>query len=207
MVLAHYRQSHPQVFCVQVGAFDGMTDDPLYPLVEKHALRGVLVEPQKDAFARLSANYAKFGDRFRLVNAAIGSEDGTLPFYRIKDGAEGPDWLRLIASLDRSVLMTHKRLVPNLESLVVVDQVQAMTFSTLLDATQGVHVDLLVIDAEGYDGKILRMFDVGTRCPAIVRFEHKHLDRDDHEACLRELIGRGYQVAVSPDDTLAYRVS
>jgi hypothetical protein len=72
MVLSHYRVSHPLIRYVQVGAFDGVSDYPTYPLIEKHGLQGILVEPQRDAFERLRANYAHFDPTAYVpVNAAI----------------------------------------------------------------------------------------------------------------------------------------
>jgi hypothetical protein len=106
MVISHYRVTHPQISFLQIGAFDGTSGDPIYPLLEKHRLHGILVEPQQDAFERLKANYAHFeSEAFLLVNAAIGAHDGTAVLYRIKPDAPGPSWLPQIASFDRSVLM------------------------------------------------------------------------------------------------------
>src|SRR5438552_1031180 len=59
-LLANYRHGHSEICFLQVGAFDGVLGDPIYPLIEKYDLRGYLLEPQRDAFARLKANYARF---------------------------------------------------------------------------------------------------------------------------------------------------
>jgi len=36
ILLSHYRQAHPDICFLQVGAFDGVSADPNYPLIEKH---------------------------------------------------------------------------------------------------------------------------------------------------------------------------
>jgi len=203
-VLAHYRQSHSGVFCLQVGAYDGIAGDPIYPLAEKYGLRGVLVEPQRDAFEKLRTNYQKFGDRFEIVNAAIAEKDGKVPLYRIQPGATGPEWLPQLASLHRETVLRHKLTVPNIEALMSVEEVPSLTFSTLFKTMGISHVDLLQVDTEGYDAEILRMFDLRTRRPPIVRFEHKHLSSEAHETCIRELISLGYKLAMAEGDTLAY---
>jgi len=206
MVLSHFRQQHANPFCLQIGAFDGVAGDPIYPLIEKHALHGVLVEPLKDAFERLQANYAKFGGRFTLINAAVGPVDGKRTFYRIRKEATGPDWIPQLASFDKDVVLKHRRSVPNIESLLVVEDVPCMTFSTLLATTQAGQIDVLQIDSEGYDAEILRQFDLRRREPAIVHFEHKHLSQRDHEQCIRELIELGYKLTLSRENTLAYMI-
>lgn len=205
MVLAHYRQTHTEIRYLEVGAFDGVSGDPLYPLIEKHALRGCLIEPQQDAFARLQANYRHFpSGGFVFVNAAIGERDGAVPLYRIRPEFRGPDWLPQIASLDRDFLVGLSDLVPDLESFLEIETVPCLTFDTLFRTYGLPPVDLLQIDAEGRDAEILELFDVPRRRPAIVHFEHKHLSEAAYERCLDCLIPAGYKISISQDDTLAY---
>jgi len=208
ILLSHYRQAHPDVCFLQVGAFDGVSADPIYPLIEKHGLRGYLIEPQADAFARLKANYARFGGSgFVFVNAAIGEKDGTVPLYRIKPGARGPEWLPQTASLDKNFHKSIAEVVPDLESMMEIEQVPCLTFPTLY-STYGIgHVDLLQIDTEGLDAEVLRLFDAASRAPAIVRFEHKHLSEEAYDGCLASLIALGYKISISGADTLAYHWS
>jgi FkbM family methyltransferase len=206
MVLSHYRVEHPKVRYVQVGAFDGVSGDPIYPLIERHALQGIVIEPQKDAFERLKTNYARF-PHFHFVNAAIADHDGCSTLFRIRPGARGPEWLQQIASFDRNVLMWHAHMVPDLESMIEIEEVRCLTFETLFKEMGVDYVDLLQIDAEGRDAEILRLFDIPGRKPAVVRFEHKHLSIADHEKSIGLLVGQGYRIAASGSDTLAYRVT
>src|SRR6202021_2817250 len=81
MVLSHYRIEHPDVRYLQVGAFDGVSGDPIYPLIQRHGLQGIVIEPQKDAFERLKTNYAHF-PHFHFVNAAIADHDGWSTLFR-----------------------------------------------------------------------------------------------------------------------------
>jgi len=206
LVLAHYRLTHPHVRYLQIGAFDGVTGDPMRPLIERHGLTGILVEPQRDAFQRLRANYAAIpGSTFTFVNAAIADHDGEATLYRIAASATGPEWLPQLASFDRSVLMGHAHLVPGIESLIETETVRCITVATLFREAAIESVDLLQIDAEGYDAELLRLFDVPSRRPAIVRFEHKHLTADAHNDAVAMLVREGYRVAVGDGDTLAYR--
>jgi methyltransferase, FkbM family len=204
MVLSHYRIKNPDVRYLQVGAFDGVSGDPIYPMIERHALQGILIEPQKDAFIRLQANYSRFPG-FHFVNAAIADHDGWSTLYRIKPEARGPEWLHQIASFDRSVVMRHARMVLDLESMIETEEVRCLTFATLFKRVGIENVDLLQIDAEGLDAKILTLFDIGLRKPAIVRFEHKHLSKADHEKSIGLLVTHGYRIVAFGTDTLAYR--
>src|SRR6478672_5357121 len=76
---------------VQIGANDGVTYDPLRRFIVKYGFRGVLVEPQPDAFARLQKNYSDL-PRITFEQAAIAEADGEKPLYRFKPGPGVPDW-------------------------------------------------------------------------------------------------------------------
>jgi FkbM family methyltransferase len=203
-VLSHYRIEHPDIRYLQIGAFDGVQGDPLYPLIKRHGLHGILLEPQKDAFARLRANYAEFNG-FRFINAAIAAHDGESTLYRIKAEAKGPSWLHQIASFDREVILRHAHMVSDLESMIETEKVRCMSFATLFDEIGLQKVDMLQVDTEGFDAEILRLFDVAKRTPAIVRFEHKHLSANDHAETLAMLVREGYRFTICGNDTLAYR--
>ena len=97
-------------------------------------------------------------------------------------------------------------MVPDLESMIETEQVRCLTFETLFKEIGIENVDLLQVDAEGFDSEILRLFNIPARKPAIVRFEHKHLSIADHEKSIALLVSQGYRVAASGSDTLAYRV-
>jgi hypothetical protein len=58
MVLSDYWRKKPMPFFLEVGACDGVSHDPIYPLIEKHCLRGILVEPQLELFKAPKTNYA-----------------------------------------------------------------------------------------------------------------------------------------------------
>ena len=206
MVLAHYRLSHPDVCYLQIGAFDGMTGDPIYPLIERHALRGVLVEPQRWAFDQLKANYARFGaSRFTFINAAIAASNGSATLYRVRPVDGDPPWVPQLAGFDRRVLASHTYLKPDVESRIEAEEVRCLTVSSILEEAGVERVDLVQIDAEGYDAELLRLFDVPSRRPAIIQFEHKHLPRPAHRAAVESLLDVGYRVAIGNGDTLAYR--
>jgi FkbM family methyltransferase len=205
MVVADLSALSPAICCLQVGANDGVSCDPIYPLVDKYNVYGILVEPQADAYERLRTNYAQFGSRFKFLNAAIGPRNQSVPMYRVRPGSDGPTWLQGIASFRQDVFMRHLDSVPNLTSFMETIQVPCLPFSEVFGQLGLEHVDLLQIDTEGYDAEILRLFDVPARQPAIIHFEHKHLSRIDLENCVNMLVDLEYRVAVGPGDTIAYR--
>jgi hypothetical protein len=66
------------------------------------------------------------------------------------------------------------------------------------------HVDLLQIDVEGWDYEILKMVDFTRMKPAIINYEHAHLNPDDWDAAVGLLVRNGYRVGIGQYDTVAY---
>lgn len=188
---------------IQIGAFDGMTNDPIRQLVVEHGWTGVLIEPQRAIFERLRRSYEKF-PRLVLLNAAIAPEAGATTLWKVRDDAGAPAWTAQLAAFDRDLVLAHLRPRPDLAGAVVGERVETITLDDAFDRAP-VPVELLQIDAEGFDGEIILMLDLERHRPAIIRFEHRHLSRREHDASVRKLVAHGYRIAVGEDDTLALR--
>jgi hypothetical protein len=83
-------------------------------------------------------------------------------------------------------------------------QVPCMTVEELLQKHDMDYADVLHVDAEGYDGAILRSIDWSRLRPQSVYFEHMHLSQEEREACVHMLQSHGYSVIdANPWNTLA----
>jgi hypothetical protein len=67
------------------------------------------------------------------------------------------------------------------------------------------HVDLIQIDAEGYDWPIIRSIDFSRLHPAVIRFEYRHMSSSDADTCLSLLARHGYRLIVESRDIIAVR--
>jgi FkbM family methyltransferase len=195
-VAAHFacRHANSDVTVVQIGAYDGVVDDPLAEVLELHGWTGILVEPQREPFKALERRYVG-NPKIRLFNVAIADQDGFRNLYRT-----GPSTL---ASFDRAHVVKHFDVKD--EPLIVEEPVECWTFSTLLERAGVERVDVLQIDAEGYDLELLRLFDIPRRLPSIVNYEHVHLSRSERNSAAGLLISNGYRLGMSRFDTVAYR--
>jgi len=191
-------------FFVQIGAFDGRRYDPLFAWVQAHHWRGLLVEPQPHFFSELVENYrGAHGLQFRRI--AVGVRNEVRPFYTVADAPGVPRDAGMIASFDRETLLSHRRFVPDLDSHLRSEDIACVALNDLLAEVEANHIDLLQIDVEGYDHELIRVLDLKRFAPSIVRFEHLHLTREQHEASIDRLIAHGYEVHMEAHDTLAYR--
>lgn len=203
-VLARRMVAGGDFYFVQIGAFDGRRYDPIYEWVRAFGWRGLLIEPQPHFFAELVKNYeGAEGLEFRQIAVGPRQERRTFYWVEIEEGVTRD--AGMIASFDRETLLSHRKFVPGLDSLLRSEEIECESLNDLLAGVPSERVDLLQIDVEGFDHELIRVLDLGRFAPAIVRFEHQHLSREQHEASVGKLVEHGYRVAFEEHDTLAYR--
>jgi FkbM family methyltransferase len=204
-LLRAFADSYPEAFFVEIGANDGEQHDHLRPFILSRAWSGLMVEPVPYVFERLRRNYAEL-DQVVTANVAIADRDGRLPFYHLvspdeDERASLPDWYDGIGSFSRDAVLGHARHIPDVERRIVERDVEALTFESLCNRHGVEAVDLILIDTEGYDSRILRSIDLAKYRPRLVVFEHFHLSPEDRAACGAHLAAAGYATMEEGFDT------
>lgn len=192
-VLAHELLRNPRLTFLQIGAFDGVGEDDFRSLIVAHKLRGVLVEPQPSAFARLQQTYRN-QPNVTLLQAAIAEQEGSRNLYCKRGEAS------MAASFDREHLRRHGIA----DGDIVAEPVSCHTIESALRAGGLTNVDLIQIDAEGYDWQIIRSIDFNRLRPRIIRFEYRNLSPRDGDACLTHLAAQGYRFILESRDIIAH---
>jgi len=216
----------PSFSIVQIGAYIGDSDsDPLCgflrdqfgptTLDRKSGCQVVLVEPVREYFERLSECYKDLSEVY-FENVAIAEKEGVRDFYRLavdptKYGF--PDWLAGLGSL-KAERMTQlwDKYEKNQEWKQfylrhrIVEKIKCTTLENLLDHYRIRNLDLLQIDAEGYDYEILRSVDLSRIRPRFINYERVLL-QDDEEACRKMLAKSGYLLADWGQDTFCVRIA
>jgi FkbM family methyltransferase len=201
LVLALYGMRDQRMTIVQVGACDGITGDPLRHHIARISSRAILVEPNPIAFARLRKAYAGQSN-VTLVQAAIGEQDGEADFYRIRSTGI-PDTevdVRLqIASFYRKHLERHGKRAEEIERITV----RCRTLSSVLAEVGVDQIDLLQVDAEGFDAAVVSMALNMPVVPGCINFEHKHLTSPNRKSVFDSLKCKGYLVGYDSINVLA----
>jgi FkbM family methyltransferase len=181
-----------EVVVMQIGAFDGVTSDPVGRWVGHPRFSVVLVEPQPAAFAILSQRFGHI-PRTRLVEAAITESEGRaslfIPVERVSSQ---------VASLSQE----H---VSRLLGPTTTISVRGMNVKTLLEETATTRVDLLQIDTEGFDFKILEQFFANGIEPLVINLESFHLCEAERNQLYVSLQSRGYTYLDHSLDTVAVK--
>jgi len=207
---------------LQVGANDGVINDPLYQFLRAHPDRTqvILVEPQEDLIVALTEAYA-FHPRKAIVQMAVGAM-GCMTLYRVRKkcwpdlvlpyGKDWPDYRAPtgVTSGQRERLLHWVRkyyqgaLAP--EAVIETVEVDSVPTAILIQRT-GLfdRLDVLQIDAEGCDDLVIRASDIAALRPRLIHFEAAHLGAARLATISEELEVLGYQIEPQGLDCLARR--
>ena len=191
--LLEFQRARTQEFsALIVGAYDGVANDPASDFIRSHNCRAVFVEPQPAPFERLRKSM-QGATRVALINAAVDEHSGSRMFYTVSAGHGAlPAWTEQLGSFDRNHLLKHEDKAPGLSAHIVSLNVPTLTFSEILRNCELTKLDLLQIDAEGMDAKLLGWFPFELLKPSLVYFENAHMSPDEHAGARRRLQGLGY---------------
>lgn len=199
------RAGRPLTF-VEIGANDGVSWDPVHPVVKAYGWSGLLVEPIPALYERLLVNYAGVPN-LQFENAAIGPRDGTATIYAVDPRPEDKEWVGLLTSFERHTILSHEDILPDVAERIVEVQVNLLTLRTLVSRHNVTSIDLLIVDTEGYDYEILKQIEFSSSwAPSLIIYEREHFDRSTDRAARRLLHNAGYRLAKVRADMLAYRV-
>jgi len=201
------RAQHPDFFFVNIGANDGVSNDPIYPFLCEYGWRGIAVEPLEPIFAQLESNYRRFPGVV-LERAAVAPEPR--PFYYIPTTAGYErTWTKQVGTLDPGFLRRAIDLmrtyefegpVPaGLEGSIAQVDVPCLTFSALMEKHRVERVDFINIDAEGVDYEIVQTIDLARWHPQVLCLETADMSEAQRLELTQRMVGHGY-VYLEPFD-------
>lgn len=181
---------------VKVGAHDGLSGDLSAEVTNNDPRwRGLMIEPVPDLFARLTAN---LGDKpgYALENVAVGQRAGGQTFYTVDPRAAQdpavPHYYDQLGSFDRNHLLKHANGV--LEPYIREIHVEVQPLTHLIERNALARVDVLQIDAEGFDYQVIQTLDFSRYRPTLILIEQRHLSPSEHIALLDLFRDLDYEV-------------
>lgn len=179
---------------IQVGAFDGVTADPLTPHLAAEDLLAVLLEPQPEPFKKLNAKYKSI-ENIQTLNMAVADHNGSLQMW--SNDMEGG------SAMASSAVGHGKRFAISRDALKSFT-VDCITASTLMEKLNWTHIDFLQVDVEGMDWKVVSLFLATQWKPMVINFEIIHLSRLERMESEKQLSRMGYQIIDGGYDRLAF---
>lgn len=206
-LLEIYASKKEGVYFIQVGANDGLSNDPLNNFIQKFGWVGICIEPIPMNFDRLSQTY-KNNAGINLLNAAIGDKPQKKIYYINPEKAEKlsiilPEWYSQLASFDKDLVISD--INGERKSEIVEEmEITCISFEKIICDYKIKKVELLHIDTEGADWMILSSFPFHLSHPDIIIFEHSHLNLIDYKNAIQLLKGYRYKLLKVDTDTFCY---
>jgi FkbM family methyltransferase len=202
---------------IQIGANDGISNDPIHKFIKRDNWKGVLLEPQKFVYTEFTRKIYARNKGINVLNAAIGAEDGMLPLYKI--GFSTTRWATGLSSFSKDQVLKafengivaynckkYGEIIPTDKSeWTTHEEVKVISPESLVREFNIKNIDLLQIDAEGFDLEVIRIFDLKKYNPKVVIFENAGLSETDYQLALKILREAGYTAKRFGDNDLAMK--
>ncbi len=200
-----YTNYSPDFFFIQIGANDGVTNDPIYNITNDLNLNGIVIEPIKEYYDILVKNYKKNKNIIPL-NYAIYEENQNICIYKYKNINSKNDWRRGVSS----IIKDHykKNALNNDNEEIIEETIEAITYEKLFEMYSVQKIDLLYINTSGYDYNLIKLFPFDRYQPKIIQFEHglpqNFMSKKEYLEVLDMLIEKGYLIISNKFDCIAY---
>lgn len=214
---SRFSKSRDRVTVVQIGANDGINNDPIHKFIKRDGWEGVLLEPQKYVFEKFLQPLYQKTKGIVVLNAALDVKDGSKSVYKI--AISNSRWATGLTSFNRSVLeekvesgyIEHQAikegtpLPENRNDYIVEEKVECICTDSLIKRYNLRNIDWLQIDTEGFDFEIIKMFDIHKTSPEVIVYENIHFSAALQDECRQYLDNHGYLCKNFGPNTLAMR--
>lgn len=217
-LLSLFEAQMDEVYFIQIGANDGISNDPASMYKKRSNWGGVLIEPQQLPFQELQKNFAE--KRYELLNIAIADDSSTKKLSTITFSKSR--WATGLATFNKDTLIEHFKsgyveekahaegIVLNnsrveYDKYIEEKEVQSLSLKTLLTEIKK-PVDAIFIDVEGYDYEIIKQLDF-KQCNQLklLLYESKHLNILEKKEAINILIKNKFHVFSDGINTLGLR--
>ncbi len=176
-------------FLIQIGSNDGKRFDIINKFIKKYSPTSILVEPIKKDFEELKKNYQDQKDII-FENSAISINDSIKYLYKVDDTKYElyDEHIKGISSFEINHLIKHGVS----KSHIIKEDINSITISDLIKKYSVKQLDLLMIDAEGYDGDIVIDFLNNIKLRPTIIFEYIHISHKTFKKLIDLLISKKY---------------
>ena len=176
---------------IQIGANDGEIFDDLKNFINKYECQSILIEPIPKYFHDLKEKYKGKKNIF-LENIAISDDQKENYIYCVKEKFIKiyDNHIRGLNSFNKNHLLKHDVKKNHIEKI----KINCLTITELLNKYTINELDLLYVDAEGYDGNIILDLLTNTQVLPVIIFEYIHIKNEIFEKVLEKLKIKNYKL-------------
>jgi FkbM family methyltransferase len=204
VIQARLRTEGRAFYFIQIEANDGILADSLNPLIRRYGLQGCLVEPMKDLYEDLIANYSD-QPQLDFRNSLISDSDGYGEIYRFKRDAPVPAFFHGLARDDFEYIK-KRAISEGVENYIEMVKVETQSFSSLLKSLDAPSISLLYVDTKGSDDKVIySAFSCGLY-PPVIQYEWSEMSPERCRQLKMTLLDNGYRFIDVAADTICLRL-
>ena len=147
--------------------------------IKKFSNKILLIEPVKYNFDQLKNRFKNYKNII-FENIAIGEKNELIDFFHVLESSIDKlkkHWSSGIGSFSKDHILNHrtKRFLVTEKDIKCI-KVKAMTFNKLIEKYKIEYINKLIIDAEGFDYKIIKSINFKKIFIKEIIFEKKHLN-------------------------------
>mgnify|MGYP001032367097 CR=1 FL=1 len=204
------RSSNKPINFIQVGASDGLRWDPIRRFILRDNWNGVLIEPLKPVYELLCSNYSNVkNSNLKFKNCAISAETGSVYFWSYTDdfldslSIEDRLFYLRKSSLDKAQVKKSLSEIQSDEQCIACYKTASLPLESIIDYHfPDKVIDLIFIDAEGFDDHVIRTINFKKCKPKIIIYENHNLG--ERNAIIEyDLSENGYFINKIGGDTVA----
>jgi hypothetical protein len=178
-------------YFLQIGANDGILADSFTLLIRRYGLQGCFVEPIKNSYDILLANYSD-QPHLEFKNVSIEDLCSHVESYEFKRPVPDPNLYSRLLRSDLNNIQTRTGRFGNHECIDV-EEVEKTTFSSLLSSINSSSISLLYIDSESSNDKIVYNAFSSGLYPPIIHYEWTEISPKRRHHLKMTLLDNGYR--------------
>ena len=174
---------------IQIGANDGQRFDTINYYIKKYKTQSLLVEPIKENYEKLKKNYENYNN-VKFDNSAISVNNEISYLYKVNPNKiiNYGNHIPGITSFDKNHLIKHGVK----KTHIVKELVNSISIKNLITKYKLNMLDLLLVDAEGYDGDIVIDFFKNVSFRPIIILEYIHINIEKFKTLIDQLEKQEY---------------
>lgn len=190
-------------FVVQVGAFDGKTNDDLFPFLYRNKKwKAILIEPMFEPFEKLKENY-EYRKNIAFIHVAITLKKGTTQVWTVPyeelNNPELPDWVTGCTTTVPGInplfgMNCTSEEFETIKPHITLGLIDTDILQNIFDDLKVKKVDIFQVDTEGLDWDVIRQLNFDVFTPQIIHYETITMDDDQNGECIYFLNSIGYEL-------------
>jgi len=199
---------------LQIGANDGIINDPILKFILRDNWSGIRVEPLPAPFKKLQLLHRSHA-AVQPMQSLVAESAGVMSLYHLSFSDKR--WATGLASLNKQSLQKQidnghverrakkfgDRLPKKKSEWVSESNLDVQGVNELIEKKFNGGLNLLQIDTEGYDYILVNALDLDKHQIEMICFEKLHIPEQELEPCIGRLEKFGYEITSSDMDILA----